>query len=246
MPLLRSRWPAMPKTLSRSAKHCADADQLLDDFLIQQLKQILNPEDGTLGISALRALPAHHVGPLLRTWIKRSQFNMPDTVTLSRIANEVLLAGEDRNPLVCWSGAEVRRYRDRLYLMSPLEYFDASQALIWKGERILNLPEGLGTLRIGQQDSEMSPISLHTGQYRVRFRQGGEWCRPVGRGIKKRVKHLLQEHRVLPWMRERIPLLEIDGEIAAVIGICHCEPLTRFFSDPQLVINWDCPLIWHQ
>jgi tRNA(Ile)-lysidine synthase len=246
MPLLRNRWPAMPKTLSRSARHCAEADQLLDGFLGQQLKQIFNPEDGTLTITALRAQPAHHVGPLLRAWIKRSPFTIPDSATLSRIVKEVLLAGEDRNPQVCWSGAEVRRYRDRLYLMSPLDDFDASQSFIWKGERTLSLPVGLGTLIFRQQESEGLPISLHTAQCRVRFRQDGEWCRPVGRGVNKRVKHLLQEQGVLPWMRERIPLLEIDGEIAAVIGVCLCDPLARSFPNHQLVITWDCPLIWHQ
>lgn len=246
MPLLRKRWPTMPKTVSRSARHCAAADRLLDELLAQQLKEIHNPEDGALCIAALRTLPAHHVGPLLRTWIKQSRFNRPDTVTVSRIVNEVLVAGEDRNPQVCWSGAEVRRYRDRLYLMPPLAAFDASQSLVWTGEHELLLPAGLGRLRLSQQDHEISPLSLYTGQCKVRFRQGGEWCRPVGRGVKKRVKHLLQEHAVLPWMRERIPLLEIDGEIAAVIGICPCEPLARLFPNHQWGIHWDCPLIWRQ
>ncbi|MCW8921447.1 MAG: tRNA lysidine(34) synthetase TilS [Sedimenticola sp.] len=246
LPLLMNRWPATAKTVSRSARHCAEADHLLDDLLGEKLEPLIQSHDGSLSIQGLQELPRHYVGPLLRVWIKCRNFRLPDTVTLGRIVNEVLPAPPDSNPLVRWSGAEVRRYRDRLYLSSPLAEFDSGLKIPWKGESTLVLPGGLGRLEFSSQTPLSALFLSNSSHYTIRFRTGGECCRPVGRGLQKRVKHLLQEHCVLPWMRDRIPLLDIDGEIAAVIGICACEPLLQTPGSEQLQIDWQCPLVWQQ
>ncbi|MCW8944019.1 MAG: tRNA lysidine(34) synthetase TilS [Sedimenticola sp.] len=246
MPLLRKRWPAIAKTVSRSARHCAEADYLLEDLLGQQLVTLLDPADNTLSIDRLLNFPTHHIGPLLRAWIKGSKYNVPDTFVLNRIVNEVLFARPDRNPLVGWSGAEVRRFRNRLYLMLPLATFDSGLSLAWRGEPTLDLPAGLGTVEFRLSDSTSGIDLTPSQQYKIRFRQAGDWCRPLGRGVKKSVKQLLQEYAVLPWVRDRVPVLEIAGEIAAVVGLCDCEPLKKAPELKNLSIQWHAPFIWQQ
>lgn len=243
IPLLKSRWPAMSRTLARSAGHCAEANRLITQLLSRELEQLQDPLDGTLPVSALNALPPDQLAPLLRLWIGRSGYASPGSAILVRIINEVLRARRDGNPLVSWPGAEVRRYRDRLYLMSPLPPFDPSQSLVWCGESKLQLAAGLGTLRF-QHNQGVVEVPPETGRYRIRFRQGGETCRPLGRGLNKKVKHLLQGAGVLPWMRERVPLLEIGEEIAEIIGVCRCEAAGQDPILRQLDIIWECPQPW--
>jgi tRNA(Ile)-lysidine synthase len=50
----------------------------------------------------------------------------------------------------------------------------------------------------------------------VRFRQGGESI--VLRKQTKSLKKLFQEWKIPAWLRERTPLLYVDGQLAAVIG----------------------------
>ncbi|WP_051301999.1 tRNA lysidine(34) synthetase TilS [Sedimenticola selenatireducens] len=245
VPLLKARWPAMSRTLSRSAGHCAEADRLIEALLSRELEQIHDPADGTLCVSLLNALPAGQLAALLRLWIGRSGYALPGSAILERIITEVLGSRLDGNPLVSWRGAEIRRYRDRLYLMSPLPSFDPCHSLVWRGESELSLPAGLGTLRF-QDNQGVAGVSPEPGRYRIRFRQGGETCRPLGRGINKKIKHLLQEAGVLPWMRERVPLLEVDGEIAEIIGVCRCEPDGQAPIFRHLKITWNCPLPWRR
>ncbi|WP_260292903.1 tRNA lysidine(34) synthetase TilS [Sedimenticola hydrogenitrophicus] len=245
IPLLKARWPALGSTLSRSARHCAEADGLIETLLSRTLERIHQPVDGTLSVAALNALPAEQQSALLRLWFGQRGVPSPTSAILQRIISEVLGARRDATPQVAWSGAEVRRYRDRLYLMPPLAPFDPSLSLVWRGEPALALPAGLGTLHF-RPSVEETGERAGTGRYRIRFRRGGEQCRPLGRGVGKRVKALLQEAGVLPWMRERIPLLEIDGEIAELIGICRCEPAARDPLLSGLEISWDCPLPWRQ
>ncbi|WP_052761000.1 tRNA lysidine(34) synthetase TilS [Sedimenticola thiotaurini] len=243
IPLLKSRWPATTRTLSRSARHCAEADQLIAGLLSEQLNQIRGQQDGSLSISALNALPTDQQGALLRLWIGQAGFTLPSAAVLKRIISEVLGARPDRNPLVTWSGAEVRRYRDALYLMSPLPAFDSVPSLVWRGESELMLPAGLGRLQFHTGEEGGTGLAA-SGVCRITFRRGGEICRPLGRGQSKRLKQLLQGAGVFPWMRDRIPLLEIDGEIAEVIGVCRCEPVLRDSLLRRLNITWDCPQPW--
>lgn len=243
IPLLKARWPAASRTLSRSARHCAEADRLINGVLGEQLDQLQDSRDGSLPVSALATLPPDRLASLLRLWIGRCGFTLPPAVVLKRIITEVLGARQDGNPLVAWSGAEVRRYRDALYLMPPLPPFDPDLSLEWQGESELLLPAGLGLLQFQTAES----VTLNrttTAACRIRFRQGGEICRPLGRGKGKRVKQLLQEAGVFPWMRDRIPLLEVDGEIAEVVGVCRCEPVMQHPLLRELEITWQCPRPW--
>ena len=53
----------------------------------------------------------------------------------------------------------------------------------------------------------------------VRFRQGGEHFRPVGRHHGQELKKLLQEAGIPPWERERSPLVYRGEALLAVVGL---------------------------
>lgn len=245
IPLLRQRWPGMSKTVSRSARHCAMADQVLDELLQRELRPLLHA-DGSLSLSGLQSQPSTHIPHLLRSWIRTAGLSLPGSATLERVMQELLPAAADRNPLVAWPGAELRRFRDRLYLISPLPPFDPQQSLEWLGEPRLTLPQGMGALHFKWTADAPPRERPEAGRYRVRFRRPGESCRPAGRGVTKRVKQLLQEAGVLPWMRDRVPLLEIDGEIGAIAGVCRCQiaEADRLFHSIRL--EWQPPIPWRE
>jgi len=223
-PVLLRRWPGLGKTLARSARHCAEAQSLIDQLARTDLQAARGEDPGVLSLAALRRLPPPRCRALLRHWISEQGFRVPDTARLDRVLDEVLTAAGDRMPLVHWEGAEVRRYRDGLYLLRPLPPHDPELRLDWDGNTRLRLPEGLGVLatrpaRGGGIDRELwrrSPLQ-------VGFRRGGERCRPAGRRHTRSLKTLLQEHGVVPWMRDRIPLVFLDGRLAAVGDLWVCE-----------------------
>jgi len=55
----------------------------------------------------------------------------------------------------------------------------------------------------------------------VRLRVGGEQLRPVAPGPARTLKNLLREAGVAPWLRQRLPLVYVDGRLAwaAEIGV---------------------------
>jgi tRNA(Ile)-lysidine synthase len=54
------------------------------------------------------------------------------------------------------------------------------------------------------------------GSAECRFRAGGESLRPHPERPRKRLKDLCQETGIVPWMRDRLPLVYVGERLAAV------------------------------
>jgi tRNA(Ile)-lysidine synthase len=222
MPAIAGRWPSLGRTLSRSARHCAEAQSLIDGMARIDLSGLLDDETGTLSVDGLRELPGPRARAVLRAWIRGRGFELPDTARLDRILGEMTGAARDRNPLVHWPGVEVRRYRQRLHLLQSRGLPAPDLEIDWDLHRPLELPAGLGMLRLEMQPACLPEGHDHIGK--VRFRPQGERVKPAGRPGSQSFKNFFQQRAVPPWERGRIPLLYLDGELAAVADLCVCEP----------------------
>ena len=223
MPVLRERWPAAARVLARGAAHQAEAAQLSDALAAEDMRRC-REEDGTLRISSLLALAEARQRNVLRYWLKDSGFKAPDTVRLAHLQHEVLHAAPDRAPEVHWEGVTVRRYRDALYAAPPQAAVDGTMSLSWDIAEPLPLPDGATLSAIPDRGAGVK-AALCSGQtVTVRYRQGGEECRPAPRAATRPLKKLLQEAGVPPWERERIPLIYVGGHLAAVAGYWVCAP----------------------
>jgi len=246
-PVLLRRWPRLSKTLARSARHCAEAQSLIDQLARSDLRAARDDRPGVLSLATLRELPPSRCRALLRHWFREQGFQVPDTARMGRILGEVLSAAGDRMPRVHWEGAEVRRYRGGLYLLRPLPPHDPGLRLDWDGISPLRLPAALGVLgtrpsRGGGIDAELwRPSALQVG-----FRRGGERCRPAGRKHTRSLKTLLQEHGVVPWMRDRIPLVFLHGKLAAVGDLWVCEEFRARAGGDGLELCWDRREYWSE
>lgn len=238
IPLLRQRWPALEKTISRSASHCAEAQLMIEQAARIDLRDMQLDHSDSLSIIALANLPPPRARAVIRTWISDAGLPLPDTTRLDRVLREMLTAREDRNPMVDWPGVELRRYRQRLYLMSSIHDLDQSLVLEWDGREPLQLPSGLGILHAESAEHGISQHAWESGSINICFRVGGERCRQLGRTNSKSLKNMFQEHGVPPWLRSRIPLVKIDGLLAAVGDMWICEEFSSNDQESAIRIRW--------
>lgn len=236
LPLLRRRWPAAPTLLARFAAQAAETNTLLDELAAADLATCRGSGD-TLSVTACLALPPARRRHLLRQWLAGLGLPPPPRTRLQQI-DAVLSAAADAEPLVCWPGAEVRRYRDALYAMAPLPPLpnpavvcdwqpDGAGAPAGTGE-LLGVP-GEGGLRADRR-------------YQLRARRGGERCRPLGRAHSQSLKKLLQEAGVPPWWRDRLPLLWYGDELAAVADLWLCEGYRAIPGEAGWQLRWRLPV----
>ena len=214
LPQLRSRWPQAAATISRSARHLAEAGRLLAALAESDASGIL--DEGRLSVAGLHRLPLDRQVTLLRWWIREQGLGSPSAARFESILDDLMEARPDSEPVVRWESGELRRYRDRLYAMQPLVepptatlQFDAALP------RGIALPDGLGTLAlVSGTEGGLDPRFAQ--DLVIRFRAGGESLRPHPARPRKRLKQLCQEAGIVPWMRERLPLLYFESDLVAV------------------------------
>ncbi len=234
MPRLRSRWPAVADTLSRAARHSAEAEAVLQALAAEDWQRY--GKGHTLPVQALKELPEPRARQLLRHWMDLRGLPLPPAHKLSEILLQAH-AAEDRNPCVDWQGAEVRRYGGQLYALEPLPL--APREFQLSPGRFEDLGPGLGALGLVSAVGEGVRAALcGPGGLRISFRAGGESCRPAGQAHGRPLKKWLQEMHVLPWLRDRLPLVYSGEELLAVAGLFACEPYLAQPGEAGLRIEW--------
>jgi tRNA(Ile)-lysidine synthase len=237
MPKLKTRFPGMAATLSRSASLCAEAAELLANTAAEDLTQLQLSEEA-LSITGLQALGEIRARNLLHQWCRERNLPAPSAAQLQCVWDEVVGAAEDSEPMVNWPGGEARRYRDALFIRSPLEAHDAGMCIPWDGQHPLSLA-GLGTLHVEKVSGQgIKPAVFSSGNLELRFRQGGEQLRPAGRQGHHALKKLFQEAAIPPWRRERIPLLYADEQLLAVVGLWVADEVAAATDEEGVNLVW--------
>lgn len=234
LPRLKARWPAAAETISRAAAHCAEAEATLSALAAEDWQRL--GSGSTLPVAALDELGEARARHLLRHWLVFRGLPLPPSHKLTEILLQAK-AREDRNPCVDWQGAEVRRYGGQLHALAPLA--PVPQEFRLRPGHFTELGQGLGALGLVPAAGEGIRATLCGPEgFRVAFREGGESCRPAGRAHGRPLKKWLQEMQVLPWLRERLPLVYSGDDLLAVAGLFACEPHATKAGEAGLRIEW--------
>lgn len=213
-PRIEMRWPGAARSLSRSARHLAEAQELSDRADEARLGRLRDGE--ALSIAGLRGLPESEQRSVLRYWLRAAGVEPPSSSRLEEALRQARGAGDDRLPAVIWGGHALRRYHGRLYVTAavPPRLGEPCEWFVGAGEHV-DLGPALGRLcwqpKAGGFDRSRLP-----GRLSVRRRRGGEVMR-IGRGARTQsVQHLCQSRGVTPWMRDALPMLYAGERLIGV------------------------------
>lgn len=244
MPVLVGRFPAAARTLARSARLSAEAQAAVETLAAQDLDGLSDSvaesagAAGTLAVAGLRALPPARARAALRLWIERLGLPLPPAARLDSVLRDLLPARRDAEPCVCWPGAELHRFRERLHAFAPLPALPHGLCLDWPDGAELSVP-GLGTLCWQPaRGTGLDAARLAGRTVTLRLRAGGERFRPAGRRHAQELKKLLQAAGIAPWLRARLPLLYIGDELVAVAGLGIAEGWQAGSDAPGRVPAW--------
>jgi tRNA(Ile)-lysidine synthetase-like protein len=112
LPLIRERWKGVGSAVSRSARHAAEGQRLLDTLGRADVERASS--GAALFVPVLRALQPDRRRNALRFWIMQSGARVPDTSRLEEIAGPLMGARPDANPSVTWGDVTVSRHADLL------------------------------------------------------------------------------------------------------------------------------------
>lgn len=238
LPEMEKRWPSASKNISRSAQWLREANTVLGELALADLANAATGKAEQLDLSALKGLGEARIKNLLRFWIESCGLTpFPQSVVVELI-NCIRQDSRSGHALVTWSDVEVHRYENSVYCMKSTPAVAPDWSTQWDIAKPLDLPllrcslDIMETIGIG-----LSRERLGRDPVLVKVRQGGERCRLPGRDHHHRLKNLLQEKRVPPWQRDRIPLLYVDEQLAAIGDYWVCEPFAAQKDELGFVIK---------
>ena len=236
LPHLEHRWPSTVAHLQSAARSLQEATELLDD-----LAQIDFRQCGVgrhLNTRALHALSDARQRNLLRWWLRREGARAPSRATLAALRDGIVVAAPDRVPHVDVDGLRVFRHREVLYA-EPIDRLRGSAPVQWRWREPLVLGEGCGRLRALEVRGEGLARARLPEVLTVRARNGGERLRTSGASAHRTLKNLLQEADVLPWWRERLPLLHAGERLCAVADLWIAAEFRASSDEPGVRIVWE-------
>jgi tRNA(Ile)-lysidine synthase len=259
LPAIRERWSSAARTVSRSARHIAEGQALLD--AVARIDVERAAYGSALSAKTLRALTPERRRNAVRYWIAKANHPLPDTARLEEIIGAMLDARLDANPQVTWQRSVLQREADLLTLrFSPspdaaLSRGDGTHAktvsiapatshpILWsvRTQSLIELPGEHGKLEL--RPAPRGPIDLDAlpRELAIRWRSGGEKLRPRRGGPSKSLKSLLQSSRVPLAERARVPLL-FDADRLLAVG--------DFWSDAAIQADGNAKhrvrIVWHR
>jgi tRNA(Ile)-lysidine synthase len=248
MPALAQAFPGFQQRLARSAAHMQSTQRLLDELAAQDLAACL--VEDAVDLTYLRTLSRDRINNLLRHWFGQRRIAMPSTAWLEQMVGQLFSAREGAQLLVNHPDCEVRRHRDRLYLVPhPPELAGMrdpddeglivkhAQSFVWRGEASIAFPDYGGVLMFERAEHGFDPAWLGAQMLEIDFRKGGEKLKPAPNRPTRILKHLFQAAGVPAWERTRLPIVSTGFELLFAAGLgmdCH-----RLSEGPdRIALRW--------
>ena len=216
--LLKQRWPALDKTLARSAQHCADAADLIEDSSCILIKHRFNAADQSLSLEKIEHLSPAQYNLLLRQWFRQLGLKPPSQAQLNSIKQQLLGARADAMPQINLQGHIFQKYRQQLFCLSKQQLLMIEEQEWPLGSANLCLSNGYILSRT-PAESGINQQLWHQAKITLKPRSGGEKLKLPGRMGQHCLKKLFQEAGIPPWERQTRPLIYLNDQLAAVAGL---------------------------
>lgn len=238
LPTLRKRWPRADASIIQSAAWVRAAADFVDAESARALASLQGLDPATLNWQGWTQLPDALRDPVLRRWLRSLDLPEPNQHQVGELQRQLTHAGESALPCVRWPGAEVRRYRDLIYAMPPVDSPGSDWEMCWNGLP-LGLPNHLGTLALKGPTNQAVALA-ESEHLLVRFRRGGERLRFDAGGYHRDLRDLFQEAGIPPWQRSRIPIvLDSNADILSVGDLWISDLGRNEFARLERNLDWN-------
>jgi tRNA(Ile)-lysidine synthase len=237
LPRIAERVPAYRETITRAARNLGEAAALCDELAHEDAREV---RAGTLPVAVLQGLSRPRARNLLRFMIAQRGWEMPDAERLGEALRQALEARADAKLVVALGPCELRRHDGLIHLMPSQGRLEPGEVIIWEGESRVRLPHAGGVLTMARgRGTGLSAARLKAERVTVRARRGGERLQTDPRRPRRTVKNLLQEARIPPWQRERLPFIYCGDTLACIPGVAIDYRYRAQRGEASIVAVWN-------
>ncbi|PCH60970.1 MAG: tRNA lysidine(34) synthetase TilS [SAR86 cluster bacterium] len=236
LPLIESRWPGYRSSWTKTLSLSNEANLLLRQSAQTDLA-LIGCTASPLELEQLLIWDQARQRNVLKHWLTEITGQVPGWHLLHGLTEQLLPARADAKASLKTRHYELRRFKNRLYVLPKAQQFDANTCLNWDishgaelalpNNGVLEAKAALGKGLIVPDGSTLS----------VRYRRGGE-CIKLAKRPTKPLKKFLQELSVEPWIRERLPIVYCGDDLVAIAGLAVAEKYRAAQHQHGYVFTW--------
>jgi tRNA(Ile)-lysidine synthase len=235
LPQIEARWPKYRDRIQTVVEQLNTAQSSQSSAQFNDALESRLSHDGGLKWVQMSDWSQADKLSLLHGWLTGLLIQVPSKARLQQILDEVIDARADASPMVRVGEGYVRRHGPALYWVADLPEIGPAPSVEVNLEQRW---QGIGTVKIELLDESETGLNSNLPNLHWRVRQGGEEIRPQGRSKKRDLKRLLQEYRVKPWLRDRLPLLYSGDTLVAVADIFISADHLAEENILPLIVKW--------
>lgn len=236
MPLLEARWPAVSKRLLLTRQAMTGARHLLEKMADSVLDQSL-AHPFVLSVTPRLDEDPELFKLVIRRWIKRAEMPSIPVYSLESFCNQARQPSRNHNVAVNWEDCSLRLYQQQLWLQAGRR-LSPCPSIVWPVTTSrVELGADAGLLTLEGSAPTQPPGGISVG---CRSELEGERTRQgISQGAHhKSLKNLFQSAAIPPWLRDCIPLCQLDGELVAMGDWCFSDQFEAWLSENNASLNW--------
>ena len=237
IPEFRRRWPSIASSVSRLSQLSAQNIKILNQVAEEDIGPIVSINE--LALSKLMDKSFERANNILRYIILANGMSVPSMKTLQNGLKKILDPKTDK-AVIAWKGYCIRKYKNNLYFLSSsdLKPNKVDVKIPWQIDKKVNLGENIGTIEATFIHGDGLSIQKCENKLTISYRQGGELIKPIGHRINKSLKNLFQENKILPWKRDKIPLIYYQDELISVADLWLNQNYIASQNEPGFIVKW--------
>ena len=242
--LKNDNWPEYKNSISYLSIKAKEANEILDEIAYLDLKLCASESLDRLSILKIKELSHARAMNVLFTWLGINTHLGVSNKLTDQVYKSIILASESSNPVVTFGkkgqkgSFQIRRFNNFLHHLPLTETETLSNKKVWKrnSDDPLELPTGTLSMQVAL--GKGISTQLTEPGISIKGRIGGERCKPEGRSKSQKLKKLFQEYGVPPWVRDRIPLVYVGDQLAAVSDLWVCDEFVAKKDERGIVLSW--------
>lgn len=226
LPELNKRWQGFSEMVTRSAKHCADQQRLIEELLNESLQRYTNVAN-RFNLIKMASFSRQKQHALLRLWLEKNELLMPTTAQLHQLIDQLIYAENDKNPQLKLGKHIIRRYQNHLYITPEFADTASFTILLHPQQQKVQLPDNIGeisrathqiTYKKGDKlDRFTLPETLAEQTLTLTLSATGK-VKCFQQAQRVDIKKLWQKKGVPVWERTRTPLLFYQNELVLILN----------------------------
>ena len=213
VPVLSDKFTGFEKSASRSISLLQQQQDLLDEYIQQDLVQCQNESQG-LSCNELAIYNAARRANVLRAWLEQFTTLMPSQKQTEQILNQGMNAQVDAQLKIQLKEGRIHRHQGFLYFVMLTEQTplvvtaQSDNTFILSNGRSIIFSKGKG-IRPPHGDECVT----------VKFDCPKAKIKPLNKPGHNTLKHWFKDAKVAPWLRANVPLVFYNDELVQVVGL---------------------------